>query len=286
MIDIIGKIRTLITSITYPVYLKKQPVIKPCGEKLDLSKFKLVLEDNFDGEEIDKSIWGRHSRHGKSVNIRKGGYWAPSQAFILDNQLHIRTEYKKDGEFGEGYYSEALDTSGLFEQTYGYFECRCKLPRGEGLWSAFWLHSNNVKMGIPASRAMEIDVFESPYYCYSDKRNTVSSNLHCSGYGAGSKSECVGIFQVDNPYDSFNTYGVEWNEKEYIFYINGVESSRSSAIGVSHANEYMILSVEIDGAGAKPANGWSGNIKNNPEGTLPTDFIVDYVRVYQYKDKI
>lgn len=284
--DFMTKIRTFFTSLTYPSYLKKQPVIKPQGQKLDLSKFQLVLEDNFDGDDLNSNLWQRHSRHGTELHIRKGGFWTPSQVFIENNQLHIRTEYKENGECGAGYYSEAIDTSGLFEQTYGYFECRCKLPAGEGFWSAFWLHSNNVKMGIPASEAMEIDIFESPYYCFKDKRNCISSNLHCSGYGVGSKSECVGVFSVDDPYNSFNTYGVEWNENEYIFYINGVESGRSSSIGVSHKNEYMILSVEVDGAGGKAFKGWSGNIKNNLQSTLPVDFIVDYVRVYQYKDKL
>lgn len=283
MAHLFSKIRTFITSITYPIYLKKQPIIKPSGQNLDLSKFQLVFEDNFDSDTLNTKIW---TRHPNSTDVRKGGFWTPSQAFIENNQLHIRAEYKKNGEYGAGYYSEAINTRGAFEQTYGYFECCCKLPKGEGFWSAFWLHSDNVKTGVPASEAMEIDIFESPYYCYKDKRNTISSNLHCSGYDIGSKSECVGIFSVDDPYDSFNTYGVEWNENEYIFYINGVESARSSSIGVSHKNEYMILSVEVDGAGGKVSNGWSGNIKNNPQGTLPADFIVDYVRVYQYKDKI
>ena len=46
----------------------------------------------------------------------------------------------------------------------------------------------------------------------------------------------------------------------------------------------MILSVEVDGVGGRPVFGWSGNIENNPEGTLPVDFVIDYVRVYEYKE--
>lgn len=28
---------------------------------------------------------------------------------------------------------------------------------------------------------------------------------------------------------------------------------------------------------------WSGDIRNNPDGTMPVDFVVDYVKVYQVK---
>ncbi len=44
----------------------------------------------------------------------------------------------------------------------------------------------------------------------------------------------------------------------------------------------MILSVEVDGVDGKPVFGWSGNIKNNSQGTLPIDFVIDYVKVYQH----
>lgn len=51
----------------------------------------------------------------------------------------------------------------------------------------------------------------------------------------------------NNPYEEFNTYGLEWNEDEYIFYINGVETFRTSFGGVSQNPEYVILSVEMRG---------------------------------------
>jgi beta-glucanase (GH16 family) len=35
------------------------------------------------------------------------------------------------------YTSARLKTSGLFEQKYGRFEARIKIPRGEGIWPAF-----------------------------------------------------------------------------------------------------------------------------------------------------
>nr|MCR5484279.1 family 16 glycosylhydrolase [Clostridiales bacterium] len=94
----------------------------------------------------------------------------------------------------------------------------------------------------------------------------------------------VNIVRAVNPYVQYNTYGVEWNEKEYIFYINGIETGRSSFGGVSKVPEFLELSIEIDGARGEPYQGWSGIITDNDPDALPADFIVDYVHVYQYND--
>ena len=80
----------------------------------------------------------------------------------------------------------------------------------------------------------------------------------------------------NNPYEEFNTYALEWNESEYIFYINGKETFRTSYGGVSQNEEYLILSVEMKGE-----NGIPSQRENAP--AEDTQFIVDYVKVYQYK---
>ena len=74
-------------------------------KKIDLSEFSLVFEDNFDGEELDGAKWHEHRWFNTETGARKGGLWSPSQALIIDNQLHIRTEYKENGEYGAGYYT-------------------------------------------------------------------------------------------------------------------------------------------------------------------------------------
>jgi hypothetical protein len=90
---------------------------------------------------------------------------------------------------------------------------------------------------------------------------------------------------LDNdPYKEYNTYGLMWNEDEYIFYINGIETGRSDFGGVSKVPEYLRLSVEVDGAEGSPTLGWSGRIDWNKADTLPVDFIVDYVKVYQFNE--
>ena len=265
------------------------PVIIPPHEdpaELDLNGYTLSWCDDFDGGKIDSSKWRGFSCGEEESVIRQGGWWHTDLASVKDGNLHISTQYFKGGYKGgkAGWYSCGLCTSGLFEQNYGYFEVRCILPKGDGMWAAFWMlpfdFSNTVGNG--GKDGAEIDVFESPNYRYrlSDGVNVVTSNLHIDGYGKEEQSECVAtpFIEGNDPYAEFNTYGVEWKENEYIFYINGIESGRSDFGGVSQVPEYLLLTVEVGGSKGKAKKSWAGN--ELPSDAVPSDFIVDYVRVY------
>ena len=260
----------LIFHVTYVA--KLEPTI-------DTSNMDLVFADEFDGDALNTSVWGSHYSEG----IRKGGYWTMDQASVKDSRLTIRTEYKEDGKFGAGWYSCGMDTNGRYGKKYGYFECRAILPRGVGMWSAFWLFNSNVnKINGHGREGTEIDVFESPYSFLPGKMaNRVTSNLHFNGYELQTRYRNVAISKLDNdPYENFNKYGLLWTPEEYVFYVNDREVGRSSYGGVSQEPEFMILSCEVVGAAGIPTYGWSGRIDRNGPG-FTADFIVDYVRVYE-----
>lgn len=255
-------------------------------EKVDMEKFTLVWEDNFDGDSLDRTKWSGMYFDGDKTFTRKGGYWNMSQIEVKDGNLHISTDYYENGLDGngkEGWYSAGIYTKGLFEQTHGYFEVRCILPEGNGMWSAFWLNGVNMANVDGSGRdGAEIDVFESAFYG-SPIKNMVSSNIHFDGYEEGlqSMNVCQPIITANNPYEEYNTYALEWNEDEYIFYINGIKTGSSSFGGTSLVDEFLLLSVEVGGTNGIAQDSWAGD--KLEKGTQTTDFIVDYVRVYSYK---
>ena len=73
--------------------------------------------------------------------------------------LILSSEYDETGELIMG----AVRTRDLFEQTYGYFEIRCKLQQVPGFWSAFWLMPRNIDMyGQDGGQdGTEIDIYEA-----------------------------------------------------------------------------------------------------------------------------
>ena len=254
-------------------------------------KLELVWTDEFDGDALDLTKWEGHGFGGQETIVRRGSYWNTDFCTVKDGCLHIRTEYCPDGYNGNGkpgWYTCGVDTRGLFEPTSGYFECRCILPKGAGLWSAFWLISNSMAFNnspgevLGGTDGAEIDVFESAFY-ESKYPRRVSSNIHIDGYGEYHQSTnvCEPYLLWGDPYESFNTYGLEWNEDGYIFYVNGIETGRSDFGGACRVPMYLILSVEVGGSNAVPADDWVGSAIS--QDTEITDFVVDYVRAYQYK---
>ena len=254
--------------------------------EVDMNKFTLVWSDEFDGYSVDTSKWqGTYGNTEKAV-MRKGGYIHKDMAQVKDGNLHIYADYIEEGLGGQGagYYSHILTTRDLFTQKYGYFEVRCILPKGAGQWAAFWMNAKTMEVVDGSGKdGSEIDIFESPYY-YKNSilHNYVSQNVHYDGYGKDLKSCKLGVYPAVNPYEEYNTYGLEWNENEYIFYINGKETARTSFGGVSQVPQYLILSVEVGGSNGMPdKSSWAGDMNKNE--CLPSDFVVDYVRAYQYK---
>lgn len=285
---------------------------------LDLKNYKLTFEDNFDGTSFNTQYW----RYGYTEEgPRKGGYWVDDAVKVRDGNLVITTNYRENGKFGAGWYTGALETSHQtygdkdsgkmsdkgFSQKYGYFEVRCKVPKIHGAWAAFWLMpDNNFKNDVfgSGSDGAEIDIFES-MYMYQKKepyQNSVTHAVHIDGYGNELKSQGSKHYSMDDLYDTYHTYGLEWNENHYVFYIDGKETWRTNEwvskdyptyrmSNVAQVAEYIILSCEVAGVekDGKPQPGknadggvnWAGTPEDNEDKSKSYDFLVDYVKVYQ-----
>lgn len=271
----------------------------PQGQDLDLdSRFTLVWQDEFDGDSLDKTKW----QYNWWEVERKGGYWHEDMVSVKDGNLVITTAYQSEPlenyyyekwsdkinfkEYKEGWYTGCISTGGLYEPCFGYFECRAILPKSTGMWSAFWMMNNQVEhVDNSGKDGTEVDIFESMFYkdVWWGAGDAVVSGIVYDGYGKDMKNDSIGKFFANNPYEEFNTYGLEWNENEYIFYINGVETGRLSTGGVSQNPERLILSCEVAGQNgvAHADRHGTGKMSMKPGDTA--EFIVDYVRVYQYK---
>lgn len=249
--------------------------LTPRGDKLDLTGYKLAFEDNFDGNSLNTDVWNY-----RYCGPRRNGFLSESQVSVKDGNLYLTGEYLKNGAYGEGWYVGWI----ALTQKYcrGYFEIRCKCNKDKGFWSAFWIqapspYDHNISKG--GVGGAEIDIFEA---MDADKkinanRNAVSQTIHCNGWDDDVEnidSRNLGRFKVGRDiYNEYNTYGLKWTEDEYIFYINGVESARSSfANGVSQIPEEVIVSLE------KPDN-LPEEIASNKD--YKTQMIVDYVKIWQ-----
>lgn len=259
-------------------------------KQINLNRFQLVFSDEFDGDSLNTDIWGPHSGVGYGeTSLRNGAYWNTDMVEVYDGNLHIKAAYKENGiNEGDpaGWYSAGIDTRKSLNQTKGYFEIRCILPEGYGLMAAFWLMCDSMgDTTLEGVNGAEIDIFESNRWGFSTQNNAVSHCIHYDGYGAQHRSSGARVYETgNNPYKEYNTYGLEWNDQYYIFYINGKETMRSNFGGISQVPEYTILSLHINGVNGVPQSGGFpyGSMEDNGRDFV-ADFVVDYFRVYEHK---
>jgi beta-glucanase (GH16 family) len=244
----------------------------PRGQELDLSSYTLVFEDEFEGDALNTDVWKIRSN-----GPRRGGFNSDSQIEVADGNLVITGEYLEDGTYGEGWYAGMVSLRERYCK--GYFEIRCKVNKGSGFWSAYWIqaeHPYEAEYSKGGVGGCEIDIFESMSYDSLIGKDSVSQTVHCAGVDGvqeGYQSNNLGAFYGKNIYDEYNTYGLEWNDEEYIFYINGVETRRTSfGNGVSEVPEEVIVSLEIPNA---------EEFEGLDKETYKTEYIIDYVKIYQ-----
>lgn len=245
--------------------------VSPWGQNLDLTGYELVYEDEFETETLNLDEW-----YVRSPGKRNGGFNSSSQLSLKDGNLVLTGEYKEDGAYGSGWYGAFIALKKHYLR--GYFEIRCKCAASDAFWSAFWLQGIKSPYNAETSKggieSCEIDIFEAMGY-NTNKHNAVTQTIHCAGVGGeteGYQSRILGFFKGEDIYNEYNTYGVEWTEKEYIFYVNGVETTRSSfGDGVCINPEEVIVSLCIP----------SAEKLREKDKNEKCEMLVDYVRIYQ-----
>ena len=221
--------------------------------------YKLYWEDTFDGNKLDTTKWAV-----RGVGPRAMGYVTPEAVEVRNGLLNLYALYEHDSlKVG------AVGTQGKFETTFGYFECRAKLPKTTGNWAAFWIQSPKISQGEdPARFGTEIDIFE---YFKNQGGDFISHNLWWA-YGPHINSSGAYLSKVPGIDKGFHTFAVEWTPEKYAFFVDGYKYHELRQ-AISHIDEYIILSFE-------PTH----SKKDLEAATFPDTFAVDYVKVYKKKN--
>ena len=218
---------------------------------------KLVWNDEFQGNKIDQSKW---TISGDSK--RRDGYWHKSESYLDGiGNLIIRTS-----KYGNKYISGHIGTRGKFHYKFGYWVARCKFPSEQGHWPGFWLQSDSMgKIGNGGTDGSEIDIMEKPHY----DKDIIAQTIHWDGYSKEDHKSEHNSYKQQGVSKGWHTFGLYWTKDEYVYYVDGKETWRTKAGGVSQVDKYVRFSEEIAA--------FTGDIT---KAALPDYFTVDYVRVY------
>ncbi|MER6266511.1 MULTISPECIES: ricin-type beta-trefoil lectin domain protein [Streptomyces] len=251
------------------------------AEAADASAAATTFSDNFDGaagSPVDSSKWTLET--GDNVNNHEREYYTSgTNNAALDGQGHLVITAKKENPanyqcwYGTCQYTSArMNTSGKFSAQYGHVEARMKIPRGQGMWPAFWMLGTDIgSVGWPNSG--EIDVMENVGY----EPSTVHGTIHGPGY---SGSNGIGAaYSLPNGQafaDGFHTFAVDWAPNSIKWSVDGTvyETRTPADVGGNtwafNKPFFLILNLAVGGY-------WPGD----PDGStaFPAQLVVDSVSV-------
>ena len=260
-------------------------------------KWKLVWNDEFDGDKLDESkwmyrinFWGKpfpaYCDSGVSLDGKSHAVFKPvrmEDGRICSTQLQTGSnsfDVPKDNFTGEinmqsdnNFWQMGSLPKPTFMHRFGYYECRCKIQKTNGWWSAFWLQTPSPGMSYnPEWSGVEVDIMES-FGPRPDPGQLSCGNFY-GGYGRDLKADARKHYRIDNV-DDYHRFGLLWTENEYVVYCDGIEVSRTDKV-VSKVEQFILLSTEIQGY----RRGDGKMHEPKAELAIDDEFIVDYVRVF------
>ena len=131
--------------------------------------------------------------------------------------------------------SGLLTTYRSFSFTYGYAEMRARIPKGTGLWPAFWL------LPIDKTWPPEVDVME----VLGQNRRKFHATVHTRASGA--HTEVSNKIVTPDLSDDFHDYAVKWTAEEVAWYFDGRRVASTPTPADMHQPMYLLVNLAVGG---------------------------------------
>ncbi len=286
-------------------YLKNGSVNVP----LTWGEYKLVWNDEFDGDELDLDKWVGQANMRMSdivLTMDKGVVDVTDGKLVLTSHILDRTDEK--ARYLSNYSITSCDTMNF---RYGYMEIRAKVPHyGKGEWPSWWFLDGPLgrddwaasHKDVPEDKlyGVEVDGFE-----IFSHRTHVIPNLHkwykgghvqLSGIDAGASKSGTRAYLFDSQEDAndWHTYGFLWTPEEMAFSVDGDFYYRydlskdfgSSQLGMQCYDRplYVLFNNMLFSEGYSPKGSWGYDKRITDEDLFPLYYVIDYCRLYQSED--
>lgn len=241
----------------------------------------LLWSDEFDGASLDANKWSYQTGNGCPGLCGWGNseqeYYTNSANNVYVSNGVLVLKVIKESISSSSFSSGKILTKNHFSHTYGRFEARMRLPKGTGLWPAFWMLPNTNSWPTTG----EIDIMEYR----GDQTNITQGTLHY-GQSYPNNLNDGNSYTFPSGLDlDFHVYAVEWTANDIKWYIdntlfktetknpNSLTPASNSTVWPWTTDFHVILNLAV--------GGWfTGNPSTaNVQLTKPT-FEIDYVRVY------
>lgn len=279
------RIRMLLGMAVVATTLAGALTVASRGDTADAAVGPVTWSDEFNGAAgapVDGSKWNFDVGGGGFGNSELQYYTNSTNNVRQDGQGRLAITARKENPnnfqcwYGPCQYTSGrILTSGKFTQRYGRFEASIKVPKGQGIWPAFWMLGDNLgSVGWPQSG--EIDIMEN----VGKEPNNLYGTIHGPGYNGG--SAISGRKTLSAPLgDAFHSYAVEWSPNLIVWHLDGVEYFRVTPASLGGRQWvfdhpfFLILNVAVGG-------NWPGS--PDASTSFPQTMLVDWVRVSAWNE--
>lgn len=267
--------------------------------------YTFVWGDEFDGNALDASKWEfsssitaessfKLSRDSKAVNVSEG---------LL--KLTALREFDPDNNQVQAVAPYTVESKKHLNFQYGYLEMRARIPFGAGAWPSLWLSgacgtnsgavvSNLFNNGdiYPANFSAEFDIVEytklQPNFhkwFYDDAPiagvEGIEQNTKHSSLGAVTKLPSSDLYLDVNQSYVYQTIAFDWTPTDITIYINGNEHFRYNWKESEQLDGFNDMTDFLNPVFIRLNNHLIPGDIPSDFSTLPIEYYIDYVRLYQ-----
>ncbi|MBO4362434.1 MAG: family 16 glycosylhydrolase [Paludibacteraceae bacterium] len=267
------------TTITFATDLESVTAL--VAVEHEWGEYRMVWSDEFNGSELDESVWGYNTGGGGWGNNEKQYYTNRPENIRVQNGC-LEIEARKEEYNNSQYTSARILSKNKKTFTYGKIESRIKFPGGKGTWPAFWMMGNSG--GWP--NCGEIDIQE--HVGSADARASFALHTVLKNGTKGNNWSKTQWFDYPLSAD-FHVYGIEWSQEEK----DGKDVIRFYVDDVQYAE---VWETQIDDNDSWPFNkpfffiynlAIGGNMGGQVDDTIfdqPRIMYVDWLRVWQRQE--
>ncbi|CAO5171126.1 Glycoside hydrolase family 16 (Modular protein) [Frankia sp. AiPs1] len=254
--------------------------------------WKLSFGDDFDGPTLDQTKWSlcnpSFSTLCKPYNNEKEIFntaaTGNANVSVANGALHLTATRDADGQIRSGMVSSGPWPASFgpapagykpFSYTYGYYESRVRIPRGNGFWPSVWeLPVSSAGGGKGWPDTGEMDVFEIPGNTPTEYHFTA----HWGGIGVCGHPCSPQQTTIPDASANWHVFGLDWEPDGLTWYLDGAKVGRTvnDAGAVKNAPFYLLANLSVGGDWAPLGKGVDASTP------FPSSLDIDWLRVYQH----
>lgn len=259
------------STATNPTMQTAIPIFAPQN-----SAAHMLLDEEFSAPTLDTSLWftcytwvnpGHRCTNGGNLELE----WYEARNVTIANGIANLTADSHPQTKSHPYTSGMIQTGGTlstkptFAFRYGYAEIRAKLPKGAGMWPAFWL--------VQANRQWppEIDIME--WQGVDPTTDVVTTHWKDA---SGNQQSSSGVNTGVNLWQAYHTYAADWEPNAITWYFDGKPIKR---FGEKRwiPNKPMVVIANL------AIGGWEKGQLTPHANDFPATFAIDCIRIWNHK---